>query len=114
MSRAFSAAAKRLGRSAGACARDSPEASAAPANNPAVASLPFGEWSRVLVGQIHRGHYVFVIDGAKRVQGSAGWGLVTRDKAEAWVECRYNLTYQDCLAGDCIVFNAWVADSTRV
>ena len=33
---------------------------------PAFASLPFGDWSRVLVGQINRGHYAFVLDGAKR------------------------------------------------
>lgn len=81
---------------------------------PAFGSLPFGEWSRVLVGQINRGHYVFVINSAKQVQGFAGWGLVTREKAEAWVEGRYDLTYQDCLGGDCVVFNAWVADSARV
>jgi hemolysin-activating ACP:hemolysin acyltransferase len=80
---------------------------------PAFGSLPFGEWSRVLVGQINRGHYAFVVDDAKQVQGFAGWGLVTRAKAEAWVEGRYDLTYQDCLEGDCVVFNAWVANSTR-
>ena len=83
-------------------------------SKPAFASLSFGDWSRVLVGQINRGHYAFVIDGANQVQGFAGWGLVTRAKAEAWVEGRYNLTYQDCLEGDCVVFNAWVADSVRV
>jgi hemolysin-activating ACP:hemolysin acyltransferase len=83
-------------------------------SKPAFASLAFGDWSRVLVGQINRGHYAFVIDGANQVQGFAGWGLVARAKAEVWVEGRYNLTYQDCLEGDCIVFNAWVADSAHV
>jgi hemolysin-activating ACP:hemolysin acyltransferase len=83
-------------------------------SKPAFASLPFGEWSRVLVGQINRGHYVFAVDSAKRIQGFVGWGLVTRAKAEAWVEGGYALTYQDCLEGDCVLFNAWSANSTRV
>jgi hemolysin-activating ACP:hemolysin acyltransferase len=83
-------------------------------SKPAFASLPFGEWSRVLVGQINRGHYVFAVDSAKRIQGFVGWGLVTRAKAEAWVEGRYALNYQDCLEGDCVLFNAWSANSTRI
>ncbi len=83
-------------------------------SKPAFASLPFGEWSRVLVGQINRGHYVFAVDSNKRIQGFVGWGLVTRAKAEAWVEGRYVLTYQDCLEGDCLLFNAWSASSTKV
>jgi hemolysin-activating ACP:hemolysin acyltransferase len=81
---------------------------------PAFASLPFGEWSRVLVGQINRGHYVFAVDNTERIQGFVGWGLVTRAKAEAWVEGRYVLSYSDCLEGDCVLFNAWSANSTRV
>lgn len=81
---------------------------------PAFASLPFGEWSRVLVGQINRGHYAFAVDNAKRIQGFVGWGLITRAKAEAWVEGRHALSYSDCLEGDCLLFNAWSANSTKV
>ena len=29
---------------------------------PAFANLRFGDWSRVLVGQINRKHYAFVVD----------------------------------------------------
>jgi hemolysin-activating ACP:hemolysin acyltransferase len=83
-------------------------------SKPAFASLPFGEWSRVLVGQINRGHYVFAVDSNKRIQGFVGWGLVTHAKAEAWVEGRYVLNYTDCTGGDCVIFNAWSANSTRV
>ena len=83
-------------------------------SKPAFASLPFGEWSRVLVGQINRGHYVFAVDSTKRIQGFVGWGLVTRDKAEAWVGGRYALNYRDCVEGDCVIFNAWSANSTNV
>jgi hemolysin-activating ACP:hemolysin acyltransferase len=81
---------------------------------PAFASLPFGEWSRILVGQINRGHYVFAVDSTDRIQGFVGWGLITRTKAEAWVEGRYVLSYTDCLEGDCVIFNAWSANSTSV
>lgn len=81
---------------------------------PAFGSLPFGEWSRILVGQINRHHYVFAVDNTERVQGFVGWGLITRAKAEAWVEGRYVLSYSDCLEGDCVLFNAWSANSTRV
>jgi len=81
---------------------------------PAFASLPFGEWSRVLVGQINRGHYVFAVDTAKHIQGFVGWGLIARAKAEAWVEGRHSLSYSECLEGDCLLFNAWSANSTRV
>lgn len=81
---------------------------------PAFANLRFGEWSRILVGQINRGHYCFAIDEASQIQGFVGWALTSRDKAEAWVEGRGALSYEDSLAGDCLVFNAWSANSTRV
>lgn len=81
---------------------------------PAFANLRFGEWSRILVGQINRGHYCFAIDESGQIQGFVGWALTNRDKAEAWVEGRGILSYDDSLAGDCLVFNAWSANSTRV
>ena len=80
---------------------------------PAFANLKFGEWSRILVGQINRGHFCFAVDEKDRVQGFVGWALVTRDKAEAWVEGA-PLSYEDCNAGECLLFNAWSANSPRV
>ena len=81
---------------------------------PAFANLRFGDWSRILVGQINRGHYCFVIDGADRIQGFAGWALTTKEKAEAWVEGRRALSYEDSKAGDCLIFNGWAAENLRV
>jgi hemolysin-activating ACP:hemolysin acyltransferase len=81
---------------------------------PAFANLKFGEWSRILVGQINRRHYAFAVDSGRRVVGFAGWALTTRDKAEAWVEGRRPLTYEDSLAGECLLFNCWSADNFRV
>lgn len=80
---------------------------------PAFANLKFGDWSRILVGQINRGHFCFVVDGQDRVEGFVGWAFATREKAEAWAEGR-PLSYQDSLSGDCIVFNAWSANSNRI
>lgn len=83
-------------------------------NKPAFDQLRFGDWSRVLVGQINRGHYWFAIDGSNQVQGFVGWALAAREKAEAWVDGRGALSYEDSNDGDCLIFNAWMADSLRV
>ena len=81
---------------------------------PAFAQLRFGEWSRILVGQINRKHFCLVVDGTNQVQGLLGWALTTRDKAEAWVEGRGELSFEDSKAGDCILFNAWASSSGEV
>ena len=41
---------------------------------PAFANLKFGEWSRILVGQINRKHYCFVVDSKNQIQGFPGLG----------------------------------------
>jgi hemolysin-activating ACP:hemolysin acyltransferase len=81
---------------------------------PAFAQLKFGDWSRILVGQINRKHFLFVVDGKNEVQGFLGWALTSKDKAEAWVEGRGGLTYDDSKDGECIVFNAWASTSAKV
>ena len=81
---------------------------------PAFANLKFGDWSRILVGQINRGHYCFAVDGENQVQGFMGWAFADKDKAEDWVEGRRPLTFEDSKSGDCMVINAWSANSTRV
>ena len=81
---------------------------------PAFAGLKFGDWSRILVGQINRRHYYFAIDSNNQIQGFIGWALATRDNAEAWVEGRRELSFEESKEGDCMVFNAWSADTTKV
>jgi hemolysin-activating ACP:hemolysin acyltransferase len=83
---------------------------------PAFAALRFGEWSRVLVGQINRKHYYFVVDARNPVQGFLGWAVTSKDKAEAWVEGRGGLSYddEDSFDGASIIFNAWVASNGKV
>jgi hemolysin-activating ACP:hemolysin acyltransferase len=74
---------------------------------PAFAQLRFGEWSRILVGQINRKHYCFVVDERNQIQGFLGWAITTKDKAEAWVEGRGSIGANEASEGDCIIFNAW-------
>lgn len=78
---------------------------------PAFAMLRFGDWSRILVGQINRKHYYFVVDRRNQVQGFVGWAVTTPDAAEAWLQGRSALSYEQSLDGDCIIFNAWAANS---
>jgi hemolysin-activating ACP:hemolysin acyltransferase len=81
---------------------------------PAFANLRFGDWSRILVGQINRKHYCFAVDGNHRIQGFMGWAVTSKEKAEAWVEGRGAFSFADSLDGDCVVFNAWAANTGNV
>jgi len=81
---------------------------------PAFAKLQFGDWSRILVGQINRKHFCFVVDGAGQVQGFMGWALASEEHANAWAEGSRALTFEDSRQGDCVVVNAFSANSIRV
>jgi len=81
---------------------------------PAFANLQFGDWSRILVGQINRRHFCFAVDGAGQVQGFMGWALASEEHAKAWAEGRRALTFEDSVDGDCMVINAFAAESTKV
>lgn len=76
--------------------------------DPAFLGLRFGHWACVLVGQIRRGHYIFVVDG-NVVVGFAGWSLTSLDAAEEWLAARSELSFRDSLAGDFVILNAWKA-----
>lgn len=81
---------------------------------PAFANQRFGDWSRILVGQINRKHCCFVVDQDDQVQGFLGWALSSKDRAEEWLAGNGALTFQDSLEGDCVVFNAWASTSAAV
>jgi len=76
-------------------------------SKPAFARLPFGDWGRILAGQINRKQYCFVLDGGRQVVGFAGWALTDEDKADAWISGRRPLSSRDSREGDCMIFNAW-------
>ncbi len=73
---------------------------------PVFAQLPFGQWSRVLVGQINRGHYLFVFEEEK-VVGFVGWALATRERAEAWLTRSRDIGSAESRDGDIVLLNVW-------
>jgi Flp pilus assembly protein TadD len=78
---------------------------------PAFAKLQFGQWSQVLFYQVARGHFFFVVDQDRRVRGFLGWALTPKALAEQWVEGRAGLRNEQCREGDCVIVNAFAADT---
>lgn len=81
---------------------------------PAFAHLKFGDWSRVLAGQINRGHYYFVVDGRNGIVGFVGWAETTRERAEAWVEGQAGVSDEHARGGNCVLLNGWAANTPEV
>jgi hemolysin-activating ACP:hemolysin acyltransferase len=80
---------------------------------PAFAKLPFGHWSRILVGQVNRGHYLLASDG-KGIVGFLGWALTTREHGEMWLAGSGELSFADSKAGEILLINAWAAENNDV
>jgi Flp pilus assembly protein TadD/hemolysin-activating ACP:hemolysin acyltransferase len=78
---------------------------------PAFGKLQFGEWSQVLFYQVDRGHCFFVVDQGRRVRGFLGWALTDQALAELWVEGRAGLRNDQCREGDCVIVNAFAAET---
>ena len=76
---------------------------------PGFARLPFGEWSRVLVGQINRGEYLFVARAGALV-GFGGWSFADQAVAERWLAGQGDIGAEETGGGDCMIINAWQAD----
>ncbi len=81
--------------------------------DPNFGRLTFGHWSRVLAGQIRRGHYIVVADGPNMV-GFLGWALTDEARAESWLKGEAELSFEHSLSGDCLLINAWLAKTDRV
>jgi hypothetical protein len=77
---------------------------------PAYQAVKFNAWSRILAGQINRGHYRFVLNPAGQVVGMLGWALADERVAEHWLT---GGTWRDDGGGegDCVIFNVWSADT---
>jgi hemolysin-activating ACP:hemolysin acyltransferase len=78
---------------------------------PAFAKLQFGEWSQTLSYQVARGHFCYVVDQDRRVRGFLGWALTLEALAERWVEGRVGLRNDECREGDCVIVNAFAAET---
>jgi hemolysin-activating ACP:hemolysin acyltransferase len=79
---------------------------------PAFARLQFGEWSQVLFYQAARGHFLFAVARDRRVRGFLGWALTSEALAEQWVEGRAGLKSDQCREGDCVIINAFAAETS--
>ena len=75
---------------------------------PAFASQPFGAWSRVLIGQVNRGHYALARRAGTTV-GFVGYARVAHETAERWLHAGVPLGSRDCQGGPVILINAWTA-----
>jgi hypothetical protein len=80
---------------------------------PAFAQLTFGSWSRVLVGQINRGHYVLARDATGRTCGFLGWALTDEAAAMDWLGGAEAIAPSNA-AQDCIVLNAWSGENDAI
>jgi hemolysin-activating ACP:hemolysin acyltransferase len=80
---------------------------------PAYSKLSFGTWSRVLVGQINRGHYVLAYRD-KTIVGFAGWALSSLEHGEAWLAGTNDLSFENSKVGEVMLINAWAADDEAI
>ncbi len=69
----------------------------------------FGEWAGVLAAQAERGHQSFVMDEAREIRGFFGYALATEADARGWAYQGRRLSPAQCLAGDCLILNVWIA-----
>lgn len=76
--------------------------------------LSFGSFSGTLVGQVRRGQCLFIVDEAKEVRGFLGWCLTSEEHGQAWLAGKELPPDNDFDGGDCVIVNAWAADSKRV
>ncbi len=83
-------------------------------DRPVFARRQFGQWMRVIEGQAQRGHQAFVVDPSDMAVGYFGYSFVTESIAQAWADGDRMPTNKECHEGDCILFNAFVANDRNV
>lgn len=82
-------------------------------NKKAYDAVKFTSWSKILAGQVNRGHYCFVFNQDSLVVGMIGWAYASRDVAERWVRGQ-PVGPMDSKRGSCIIFNLWSADDREI
>jgi hemolysin-activating ACP:hemolysin acyltransferase len=78
---------------------------------PNFARLPFGQMSRLIVGQINRGHYFYVVNETSSMVGYCGWAQTSREVAEDWFEHDIDPGSRIGADGPVCVINLWQASS---
>jgi hemolysin-activating ACP:hemolysin acyltransferase len=82
-------------------------------NVPNLARLPFGQLSKLIVGQINRGHYFFVVDRSSAICGYCGWTQAGHEEAEGWLERNVEVSGGNLADGPVCVINIWQASSPK-
>lgn len=67
----------------------------------------------MLFHQVARNHFLFVVDAEQRIQGFLGWALTDQDMASQWIEGHGILRSQNSQEGDCVIVNAFAADTAQ-
>lgn len=80
---------------------------------PPFSNYPFGMWVDTLKGQILRNHYFFSVL-EEQIVGYQAWALTSHEVAQIWIENSRLLTYEECLAGPCVIVMANRALSSNV
>lgn len=83
------------------------------AQSPVFSSQYFGDWTKMLMGQINRDHYLIAWRG-ERVVGFVGWARCDLEEAEAWLTGLHTASSQSFLNGSCMIINAWKTDENDV
>ena len=73
----------------------------------------FGDWSRQIMGQINRNHYLLAWRSG-RVVGFVGWSRCDRQQAKMWLEGRHDDASDLFKHGPCLIINIWMADDKKV
>jgi len=77
------------------------------------ASYHFGRFTKVLLGQIRRRHYLLTVAEGTAV-GYVGWALCTDEVARAWVHQNRVPSFEECRGGDCWVGITFYAATREV
>jgi hemolysin-activating ACP:hemolysin acyltransferase len=78
------------------------------------ARMPFGNLSKLIVGQINRRHYFFMVDHAQQICGYCGWTQATHEQAERWLLDNVDITTENQMDGPVCVINIWQASTPHV
>jgi hemolysin-activating ACP:hemolysin acyltransferase len=78
---------------------------------PAFVKLQFEEWSQVLFYEVARGHFFFVVDQDRRVQGFLGWALTSRLLPSNGSKAAQGCATNKWSEGDCVIVNAFAAET---
>lgn len=83
------------------------------ARHPEFGDLSFRQMASLIIGQVNRKHYRFVLRGGAPV-GFVGWALCSEAAGRRWLLHNDASAVGDGRQGDCVVLNHWLADGPEM